>query len=673
MALEPVQLDDLTWSEMVLAIRRRIAAVSGERWTLHAPVDPGVTLLELFAWLLEQRIYWMDQTPDSFVRAALALLGESAGPAQSAATVLQFPARAFEIVPAPTEMRLMRRQPQLIFSTEQTLTLLPVERIGLHIAGQDRTSDVEQGRVVRLFPAEGGEGEIQIVLWLNREIPSPVPVEPFALLFDLRSSARIRPLWSPDAATGVEPPAAVSWLYRCSTGAGLAPFAEVDDGTGGFRRPGIVKLRIPGDWMAEGTADPRTGLIPYALRVRVARSTFTSPPRLSRIVPNVAIARHLRQTRQHSLDSKWLPLPGRVISLTELPEDEPEKDHPLLESTVRLQIKERDGQWHDEWRPVPDLTFHGPGDRVFVVDRERGELHFGDGLTGRIPVLDRTNGINVRVQYQVGGGRAGDVGENLNWERVTDRALTARNVFAADGGQDPETIEAARERIAALLKQRDRAIIQKDYEELALTTPGVAIARAHAAVGFHPDHPCAAVHGAVTVFIVPEAPREQMDEEVIENAFVATPIPDPGALAAVRARMERARLLTSEVFVLSPRYRPVGLAVTVEADVADPLTLRERIKARLRTFLDPLSGGDRGQGWPFGEPLRPSALLREAQLALGETGRATAISIKLLDSSAPDEDCSDVELGDHELVVLQEFNLLLRRTIANQAREGGLR
>ena len=60
MPLEQIRLDDLSWPDMVQAVRSRIAAVSQEKWTHHAPVDPGVTLLELFAYLLEQRLYWLD-------------------------------------------------------------------------------------------------------------------------------------------------------------------------------------------------------------------------------------------------------------------------------------------------------------------------------------------------------------------------------------------------------------------------------------------------------------------------------------------------------------------------------------------------------------------------------------------------------------------------------------
>src|SRR5262245_34276078 len=172
MALEPVTLDDLTWNEMILAIRRRIAADSDGKWTLHATVDPGVTLLELFAWLLEQRVYWMDQVPDALVRAALKLLGEEMRQAQSAATVLQFPARAFKIVSASTAMLLLKRQPSLIFSTDQALTLLPVERLGLSIGGRDRTADLDQGRTMRLFPADCSAAEVNIVLWLKEAVPT---------------------------------------------------------------------------------------------------------------------------------------------------------------------------------------------------------------------------------------------------------------------------------------------------------------------------------------------------------------------------------------------------------------------------------------------------------------------------------------------------------------------
>src|SRR5262249_42374460 len=156
-----------------------------------------------------------------------------------------------------------------------------------------------------------------------------------------------------------------------------------------------------------------------------------------------------------------LPLPGRMITLAELPENEPEKDHPPMEPSVKLRIRERDNQWW-KWTPAADLSFSGPGDRVFVVDRERGELRFGDGLNGRMPVLAPSEGPNIKVQYAVGGGSAGNLGNNLRWEAVDQTSgLTAQNVVPSEGGQDSETIAAARDRAASSLKQLHRAVTPK--------------------------------------------------------------------------------------------------------------------------------------------------------------------------------------------------------------------
>ena len=51
-----------------------------------------------------------------------------------------------------------------------------------------------------------------------------------------------------------------------------------------------------------------------------------------------------------------------------------------------MRIRERDGLWYT-WRPTADLAFCGREDRVFTIDRNAGVLNFGNGETGRIPVL----------------------------------------------------------------------------------------------------------------------------------------------------------------------------------------------------------------------------------------------------------------------------------------------
>ncbi|HEY1403045.1 MAG TPA: baseplate J/gp47 family protein, partial [Pyrinomonadaceae bacterium] len=526
--------------------------------------------------------------------------------------------------------------------------------VGLYVDGRDRALDLRHGRRVCLLPADGSAGEFRIILSLTSAPAGGASGKFFSLLVELDTPASIAPEWSHEAVADVPPPAQLTWSYRRAGTGERAPFEKVEDGTAGLRRSGVVRLTLPPDWMAE--ADLPAGEA-YAVWVRAERATYSSPPVVKQIVPNVVIARHQRQTDTHELTREWLPLPGNQISLPDLytepgGDSPPLQDHPALEDSFELSIRERDGEWH-EWTATNALTFHGPDERVFVVERETGMLRFGDGLTGRVPAPGK--GIppeNVRLGYRVGGGATGNHGRGLLFEGLTNSAFKARNVVAAEGGEETESLDRARERAAAALRRVERAITASDHEQLLVSAPGVvatlgvALSRAHAELGRHPCHPCRRVPGAITIYVVPDAPRS---EEKDDCAFVAAPVPDPGALAAARARVERARLVASEVFVLPAVYREVSLAIHLTGDPVDAVALREKITRRMRDFLDPLVGGAEGTGWGFGEPLRPSALLREAQRAAGEDASVNWVGIGL-DGAPPQEKCLDVRIESHELV-----------------------
>jgi predicted phage baseplate assembly protein len=433
----------------------------------------------------------------------------------------------------------------------------------------------------------------------------------------------------------------------------------VRDGTRGLRRAGLLRLPIPADWAPEGP--PVGGLLPFALFARTRAATFTFPIRVRRIVPNGAIAAHRRLVRESHRITGWLPLPGLEITLGET-------TWPPIPDEVRLHVREIDGRWH-RWHPVHDFARSGPTDRVFRVDRARRRIEFGDGLTGRIPRPDPAiapNEQNVRMALMVGAGTDGNVGAGLAWTGDVSADVRADGPVAAEGGVNAETIDQARVRIAGLLERVERAVTTKDHVTLAEATPGVAIARAHAAVGFHPGYPCSIVPGAVTVFVVPWAPR---GETVDPTERVAAPMPDPGALAAVRAQLERGRIVGTEVWVCPPRYRTVRLGVLVLGDPVDPGAARLRIDAALRRFLDPLEGGDNREGWPFGDPIRPSVLMRESVPAV-EDGEIESVAIGL-DGAAPSEDCEEARIGPHDLPALADVAVTFEPD--RRARPGGLR
>jgi hypothetical protein len=158
----------------------------------------------------------------------------------------------------------------------------------------------------------------------------------------------------------------------------------------------------------------------------------------------------------------------------------------------------------------------------------------------------------------------------------------------------------------------------------------------------------------VSVYVVPAAPRDDADWD--RPDFVPAPRPDPGLLRQVRSALCAARLLGEELFVREPRYRAARLQVEVAGAAHDPAAARSRVRDALRRYLDPLAGGDESAGWPFGAPLRPSALLRVAQQAAGHDGDVRAVAIAL-DDTASWEDCHDVAIAAHELVELGDVRV----------------
>jgi len=67
-------LDDLTWEDLTEEARLLIVSWAPE-WTNHNPSDPGVTLVELFAYLTEMLIYQTNRIGERNIRKFLALLG----------------------------------------------------------------------------------------------------------------------------------------------------------------------------------------------------------------------------------------------------------------------------------------------------------------------------------------------------------------------------------------------------------------------------------------------------------------------------------------------------------------------------------------------------------------------------------------------------------------------
>src|SRR3954465_408969 len=89
MPLPTPNLDDRRFQDILDEARRLIPRYCPE-WTDHNLSDPGITLIELFAWLTDQMLLRFNQVPRKNYVAFLELLGIRLQPPAPARTELTF-------------------------------------------------------------------------------------------------------------------------------------------------------------------------------------------------------------------------------------------------------------------------------------------------------------------------------------------------------------------------------------------------------------------------------------------------------------------------------------------------------------------------------------------------------------------------------------------------------
>lgn len=244
------------------------------------------------------------------------------------------------------------------------------------------------------------------------------------------------------------------------------------------------------------------------------------------------------------------------------------------------------------WTPVEDFLSSGGDDRHYTFDAVDGTVTFGDGAAGAIPPRGRDN---IRVDYETGGGLAGNIPAGAVGELEGTLAFVDNiaNPLAADGGADAELTADVLERAPRELRDRNRAVARVDYERLA-TASARKVARARCLPGLDPRG--LYKPGWVTVLVVPQTgdripvPSASLKAQVTDSLHEAAP-------AAVLGDLGDERLV-----VRGPTYVEATVEATVEAAAPDSLSALERRAAdALAAYLHPLTGGDDGDGWPFGD------------------------------------------------------------------------
>jgi predicted phage baseplate assembly protein len=715
MPIVPPLLDDRTWKELRDEALARVPVYTPE-WTDLRPGDPGVTLVEVFAYLTEALVYRLNRVPDNNYIAFLNLLDAPARPAEPSKALVQLAVNPADLGRVGINKGARFAAGKVPFTAEDSLTVLPVEvsayvkcrtsapraRSDAQAYAQSALRAFQQAQptvvasaahvVTRPYPPADGSSmslarAVDSALWVAVMLREKDHAEAKAAnkLAELRDQVRrqlgdqylslaVAPsAGARQACTSCEAPedlggnratsTTVDTLWRWEITAPLGipsspttlgwnqqptyrPIELVDDRTRGLRQPGVIKLKLPGYAASAGpgvprpeqrlatwdmvepkpgangskpvplAAYPRAGDLPpllddgdeesrvlFWLRALPIQSSASTPalsrPRVSRtltwIGTNVLpVVQAVSQSGE--LVGKGTGQPGQQLALA---------FRPVVAGSLELSVRE-DGS-DVAWKEVDRLDASSERDSVFLLDRAMGVITLGDGLKGRV----LPDGALVYASYRYGGGLAGNVSpgaiDRLD-SPVDAGASTAdldrgriANPLAAEGGSETETVDQARRRVPMILRHQNRAVTAEDFRELAALTPQVAVGRAEVLPLYRPGTPASQKFpGVVSVLVVPA-------EDALHPR---APMPDEAFRREVCLHLDRHRLITTELYVIGPRYVPIAVAVGVQPRPGVGIEdLSNWVCLALYQYLAPLPPfGPDGKGWPLGGRITRAAI-----------------------------------------------------------------
>jgi len=358
-------LDDRRWTDLVDEGRTLIPVFAPE-WTDHNLHDPGITIIELLAWIAEMDVYRLNRISDAAKAKFFSLLGVKPYPPRSSRTVLNFELDAGMVgtLKLPSDVEFATSSafgPRRIFRTLERLTIVPGRLVAIQSKSQQRFENlIDSAKNGEPFTAFGAEPELGSEFYLG--FSQPLPTQQTSSLFltfagpradqneRLRiadeSQARAQACYPPpliccEHSRQTEPPAAErvihpspprarlvweAYSHQSGKATGWMPLDpqrhEVIDDTRGLTLDGPVLLRLPRAMAPIAIGHVETEL--YYVRCRFQGGDFDSAPQLSSVALN-----GVRAEQSAPVSSEWnieagvqaggpAPTPGKPSQISRL-------------------------------------------------------------------------------------------------------------------------------------------------------------------------------------------------------------------------------------------------------------------------------------------------------------------------------------------------------------------
>jgi hypothetical protein len=608
MPLPVPKLDDRQFQNIVDEAKKKIPQYCPE-WTDHNVSDPGVTMIELFAWMTDLLLYRVNQVPDLHYIKFMEMLGITLqGPIPAKVPVtfwLSGPQNNPVVIPINTEVASTQTEVErsIIFSTTSDLRIqLPALTQILSRVTTDSQKKAFSEHNIRRFSA-GFEGS---------EIFTKVPQIGDALYFGFENDLSHHILgfdcdFDPAGGAGVDP-TLPPYIWEASCGLAeqhWAPCYLEIDSTKGLNVAGRIRIHLPqmGLYNVNGAEH-------YWVRVRVKEITpdearqgmrsYKLSPKLRKVTVATwggrVEAAHA-QTINHEYLGQSDGTPGQRFQL---------KYKPVLQRRPEERLEVHvEGKPPQIWQEVSDFSSSSAEDLHYTLDSLSGEIRFGpavrqpDGTIKLYGAVPARKTLLIFSSYRSGGGLVGNIQPGVLNTLKTAIPYIAKvsNLEPAWGGIDAETLEAAMMRAPALLRSRERAVTEDDYEFLACQALPAAIGRVKC-LQPNPSDAGKIIPGQVFVLVIP---RVTQPEKYIPAEALKLKDEDNQKLMVY---LDERRLLTTRLDIRPPAYHWVSAKVKCRTvPGSDQARVKEDILSQLYRFLNPLTGGVNGKGWPFGRTL----------------------------------------------------------------------
>src|SRR5438132_4186820 len=376
MSLPVPKLDDRTFQSLVDEAKARIPLYCPE-WTDHNVSDPGVTLIELFAWMTEMLLYRVNQVPDKVYVKLLELIGVRLDPPRAAEApvtlYLSAPQLTDVVIPDGTEVGTVRTEtsPAIIFTSEATLTIRHATLTGVFTHGPNRTDDWVRQDVKRL---ELGNHPFEVFS------PEPAAGDSLYLALEADHSRHVLAVrFACDNAAGpgvnpVDPP--LAWEAWQGPDAGWGTCELEYDATRALNASGDVILHTP--HMEPGVLADHSRYRPRCTPTESGanQGSYYASPIVSQLRVEArggtVTARHAVSVHDEAL-GRSDGTPGQVFTLENTPllARDKSRDHLIVEVGL--------GQL-EKWREQDDFADSRQDDLHYTLDSLTGELTLGPSL-----------------------------------------------------------------------------------------------------------------------------------------------------------------------------------------------------------------------------------------------------------------------------------------------------